>query len=361
MLSDSDVARFKREGFLLIKGLFSADEVTRFRAVGDGISGPPVDMAALPGLERLWTDARLIAIAKQLLGEPITYFGEASYRRHIFGAGNIEYGKLHHDAKGTLEHLFYPQHLPLAEPYPILRFAIYLQDHARQSGGLKLVPGSHQMDSSTLDEGTLTHLDVPSEPGDAVAFCNKILHSPFALRRKAAPDTALAVPDEIALHHENPGAIIPPPVDRRAMFVDYAGPSEHADIYIKSRAVNPTNTRDGFLNHVLNGSVIADAERLGIRLRLDSAIIEAVDRIVQTATGPRLNEAGLAMLLILPTLCRQSRPWGERFNFVPEAPAETQASTVLPVLNAISQRVAELRSMVKWNEHFLRAPRRAQS
>jgi hypothetical protein len=353
MLSDSDVARFKRDGFLLIKGLFSADEVARFRELGAQVT-EPVDLASLPGLENLWTDERLVTIAKRLLGEPITYFGEASYRRHLFPSETPLLGKLHHDAKGTRAHLFHRQNLPTPEPYPILRFAMYLQDHSCHSGGLKLVPGSHQMDTSTFNEAELVHLDVPSESGDAVAFCNKILHSPFALRRKNAPHTALSVPDEVELFARDPDAFLPSPAERCAMFVDYAGPSVDADIYIKSRAVNPTNTRDGFLDLALRGSLIDDAARLGVRLRLDSAIVEAVQKIVETADGPTLNKTGRQLLKVLPMLCRQSRPWSDHFNFVPEPPSSDSEMAALPILNAVSQKVAQLRSVVKWRADLVK-------
>lgn len=353
MLNDSDVARFKRDGFLLIKGLFSADEVQRLRDQGQHIEGP-VDLASVPGLENFWTDGRLVAAAKRLLGEPITYFGEASYRRYLFPSEKPLTGKLHHDAKGTRDHLFLRQNLPTPEPYPIIRFGMYLQDHARFSGGLKLVPGSHQMDTSTFNEAALAHLDVPSEPGDAVVFCNKILHSPFALRRKDAPNAALSVPDELALFARDPDAFLPNAPDRRTVFVDYAGPGDLADIYIKSRAVNPTNTRDGFLDLALRGTLIDDAARLGVRLRLDSAIVEAVQKIIATADGPVLNKTGRQFLKMLPMLCRQSQPWSDRFDFVPAPPRSDSEAEALPLLNAVSLKVAQLRSVVKWRADLLK-------
>ena len=184
MLSSVEIDRFKRDGFLLLRNVFSAAEVERFIAAGKGASRT-ADLFTMPALEGFWSDSRLVQIAKLLLGGTVTFFGEASYLKEVFKPGEAVHGRhLHHDAKGTPGHLFSRQHEPTDEPYPIIRFAVYLQDHANFSGGLKLVPGSHQFNSANFNEDELSCYDVPSKPGDLVVFCNKILHSPYALRRK---------------------------------------------------------------------------------------------------------------------------------------------------------------------------------
>jgi hypothetical protein len=343
MLSAAEVDRFKRKGFLLLKGVFSAGEVAQFKAIGDHAPGI-VDLSSLAGLQSLWTDPRLVETAKQLLAGPIAFFGEASYRRINSESDHPTFERvLHHDAKGTLEHLFNRQHAPTPEPYPIIRFGIYLQDHASQSGGLKVVPGSHQIDSSAFALSDLQYYNVPSEPGDMIVFCNKILHAAYALRLKQHPDIALSPAEESAA---DPDKFLPFPKDRRTIFIDYAGSNELADIYIKNRALHLASARNGFVNSFVHGSFLEDAQRVGVRLRLDAAVVEAATKIVQTAVNGAVNGEGVAMLEILPTLCRLSRPWSSHYNFVPDVQGNDTAAA-FEILGKLLPRIDELRGLVR--------------
>jgi hypothetical protein len=345
MLTAAQIDQFKRDGFLLMKRVFSADEVQRFHVIGEGAS-KSTDLSALPGLESLWADERLVETAKQLLGAPITYFGEASFQRQVIAEGERPMQRaLHHDAKGTLDHLFNRQHPPTPEPYPIVRFALYLQDHASQSGGLKLVPGSHQMDSSDFNQASLKFFNVPSEPGDAVVFCNKILHTAHALRLTKSPDVALSAMDEDLQCAARPDDFLPAPRDRRAIFIDFAGANALADIYIKGRALHPLNVRDGFVEAILRGHVRRDAQRMDVKLRFDAAVVEAVAKLTGTAVNGMIGETAVPLLTALPTLCGQSRAWSSHFNFVPDVPANTSAEAALGLLNQLVPRIEQLRQL----------------
>jgi hypothetical protein len=345
MLTESDKARYKADGFLLLKGAFSSPEVARLRGLAEDVN-EACDLSAIPGLESLWSAPLFVEAAKFLLGTPITFFGEASYLRNRIGEKEHIKGRhVHHDAKGTPTHLFNRQHAPTPEPYPIIRFAVYLQDHTRASGGLKVVPGSHQMDSSLLTrESRLPYFNVPTEAGDCVAFCNKILHSPYALRPIDDPTVALGPDEEDRQFARNPEAFLPAPGDRHAIFIDFAAKSELADIFIKGRALNPTNVRSGFVDAYSKGSLTSDAERAGVGLRLDAAVVEATTKIVEQSESGTLSDAARPYLKLLPALCRMSQPWSAHFNFIPPAPHDDTSRAGLEILNQIAPRIAELRS-----------------
>jgi hypothetical protein len=344
MLTETDRARFERDGFILLKGAASSDEVARLKHAADHIHGA-ADLSAIPSLESFWATPLFTETAKFLLGEPITFFGEASYHRDRFcDAEHIKGRHLHHDAKGTPTHLFNRQHAPTSGPYPIIRFAVYLQDHVNASGGLKVVPGSHQLDSSRLTrEGGLNYFNVPTEPGDCVAFCNKILHSPFALRLVKDPTAALSPDEEDRRFARNPRDFLPTPSDRRAIFVDFAANSELADIFIKGRALNPANARSGFVGTYSNGTLVSDAKRANVGLRLDAAVVEAVTKIIEHSESGTVSDAARPYLKVLPALCRRSQPWSTHFNFIPQATYNDTTGAGLEILNKIAPRIAELR------------------
>jgi hypothetical protein len=343
MLTAEDIARFKRDGFLLLKGVLTPDEVARYRSVE--FEGETADLAALPDLANLWADHRLLEIARRLLGEQVAFFGEASYRRDVFNTDALWGGRLHHDAKGTVEHLFNRQHQPTPEPYPILRCSFYLQDHAHRSGGLKVVPGSHQVDSSDFDLAKLTYLDVPSEPGDAVVFCNKILHAAHAMRPKAGP--SLSPAEQGRRYDMDPQAFWERPRDRRVFFIDYAAHTELADIYIKSRALNPSSLKQGFADLAISGVLAQAADKAGITIRLDAAVVEAVTKIFGAVSDGVVGEAGYKYLLALPALCRLSKSWSPHFDFVPVPPDADTIDAGLQLAMALAPRIKALRQQLQ--------------
>lgn len=337
MVSNVDLTRFKSDGFLLLKGVFSAGEVARFREAGAD-APRTTNLAAMPDISALWADGRIVSVAKALLGEPVTFFGDASYAHEKFSPHQRISGRhLHHDAKGTYGHLFNRHHAPTSEPFPIVRFAIYLQDHTSQSGGLKVVPGSHQADSSDFNQERLAYFDVPTEPGDLVVFCNRILHSPYALRLKQDPLHGLAPLEEIKLSAETPEAFLPTPLDRRVIFIDYAAHSDLADIYIKSHALNPNAVAAGLVQ--LAETLAATAQGAGVSLRLDAAIVEAMRTIKRTADNGRISATGMGYLSALPRLCELSQEWTHTFNFVPAHATDPKATYlyILERTNALLQ------------------------
>jgi hypothetical protein len=347
MLSDLDIARFKQDGFLLLRNVFSPDEVAHFIEVG-GSAPRTMDLIAFPELQSLWCDPRLVQIAKLLLGETITFFGEASYQHEVFKPGERIKGRhLHHDAKGTIGHLFNRQHEPTPEPYPIIRFAMYLQDHANVSGGLKLVPGSHQINSANIKFEDFTYYDVPSLPGDVVVFCNKILHSPYALRLKERPDVGLSPLQEVQISFERPEALLPTPLERNVIFIDFAGNNDLADIYIKGRAINAANPRGGLVAAFEEGSLQRHASQAVVQLRMDAAVVEAITKVIDTMVNGKVSPEGIPYLAALPRLCRASQAWTTYFDFVPQDINDDSIQSAIRIFTAIHPRLQELRKQFK--------------
>jgi hypothetical protein len=338
MLTDDQVAQYKRDGFLLVKGVLTPAEVTHYRDVG---GTQHAELALLPELKNFWADPRVLSMTRRLLGESITYFGEGNYRGTLLVDETQTGGRLHHDAKGTLAHLFNRQHPPTPEPYPILSIGFYLQDHARFGGGLKVVPGSHQMDSSDIDLAKLSYYDIPSEPGDAVIFCLKTLHAAHAMRLKTGE--ALSPPEQALRYARDPDAFLHKSRDRRVIFVDFAGSTDLADIFIKNRALHPSNLKDGFADIAIGGAFMEAAERTGVRLRLDAAVVEAVTKIYASAPGGNVTDVTRHYAKGLPTLCRFSKSWSPHYDFIPDVPAEDTVEAGLALATQLAPRITALR------------------
>ena len=211
MLSDSQIAQYHRDGYILLKNVFSGNEIATFMTAGRAHSAPEgtaISLLELDALKSLWRDSRLVTCARQLLGETPVYFGEGNYIRfHLTPGQHIPGRHIHHDAKGTRTHLFNRLHEPQSKSYPVLRFGIYLQDYTQHSGGLKVSPGSHLINTRDFDQSALPYVNVPSVPGDLICFCMRILHSPYGMLLRESPSTALSPQSEDLISIQTPGAL----------------------------------------------------------------------------------------------------------------------------------------------------------
>ena len=244
---DLDGVRFQREGYLLIRSVFSSAEVEAMRrgivdegekaiqtgrvlksATGEVV--PVGDIAGVAGLESLLFDPRLVQIARVLLGTPdIVYFGDSGLM--IGGAlrGFHKDNTCRDDAS----------HTDWQSWYGLVRMGIYLQDHRRYSGGLKLRVGSHL--HADLTTGKI--LAVPSEPGDVVVWSLRTTHSGHAARMRWLPNLGIQPRFEFRL----PSRLLrPEPCKRLAIFMTYGSPGPHLDNYIAKHA-DPTTVPENYL------------------------------------------------------------------------------------------------------------------
>jgi hypothetical protein len=234
--------RFARDGFVVVRNVFSAPEIEDMRACVRqqievdraegkfedafyqymGVRSGRGDLLSKIHLRGILLDPRILDTARSLLpAKPLLYFGESTYQLgssgRYFHRDNVDRGK----AEGP----------DWCGDYPLLRMGIYLQDHRRHSGGLKVRIGSHRHDGGRA-------CLVDSEPGDVVVWNMRTLHSGNAVRLRFWPSFAALAPNgqlrRLRLGEDMiPGWLqLPVERERAALFMSYGVESPHLDRYI---------------------------------------------------------------------------------------------------------------------------------
>lgn len=312
------VDAYHRDGCVIIREVFTPEEVEQFSAAVANRPDPgstDAHLFTVPALKGLWLDQRLIGIARALLGTATpVFFGECNLTSYRCVPQRVRH--LHHDAKGTRDNLFNRVHTAPAETYPVVRFGIYLQDYAVQSGGLKVSPGSHMVDSASFEADQLPYRNLDTRPGDVAAFCLRTLHSPFAMRPVTEPDWALSVAMEDDLARRTPDRLLPVPAERDTLFVDYARESEMADLQIKNRAqyINHSLGRKGFLEALDDYDIEGLAQAAGLKLRLDYGVYDAVRLAMSHSHEGVMRHETMPYLKRLPRMVRNSRDWSSHYR-----------------------------------------------
>lgn len=230
---------FEIRGYVVLRGLFTGDEVRRFRDclsaarardVNDGnvqpvpgyphltsILGDLLSKPELTPVNYMLFDDRVLAAIRGLIGEEIVYFGDSSVQT---GEGLRGYHKDNVDRSGD------PGAPDWTGRYPLVRVGVYCQDHKWYSGGLKLKPGSHRWPSKWRGFGA----NVNSEVGDVVIWNMRLTHSGNAVRLKVFPTLCL---------HPRVERVIPArwrrpeQSERYAVFGSFGAPGAMLDRYIE--------------------------------------------------------------------------------------------------------------------------------
>ena len=194
MLTDSQLTQFEVFGFLVLRGLLTPEETDKAGADFDlglaratdgmeraGIRGQ-LNWSNLgpetPFLASLLEDERFYGAAQQILGKDAVGY---SSNANSFDGDRTEW----HPDVGDLD-------------WHGIKFGFYLQPLGRDSGALRLIPGSHrepllsdlrkvalkESNQGTIDEAGLSVEDVPafaaeSEPGDVILFDNHTWHASY--------------------------------------------------------------------------------------------------------------------------------------------------------------------------------------
>jgi len=234
--------RFANDGVAVVRNVFSAEEVEDMRrrvrqqvdvdrAEGRfedaffqfmGVKSGKGDLLGKVHLRGILLDPRILAIARSLLPpRPLVYFGESTYQLgssgRSFHRDNVDRGR----AEGP----------DWVGDYPLLRVGIYLQDHRRHSGGLKVKIGSHRRDGGRAQL-------VDSEAGDVVVWNMRTLHSGNAVRLRFWPSFAALAPTGHLRRLKLGEDMIPEwmqlPLEREraALFMSYGVESPHLDRYV---------------------------------------------------------------------------------------------------------------------------------
>jgi hypothetical protein len=237
-VSAVDVEFFRRTGYCVAKAVFSPKEVGEMRQrlmmvrehalqvkafdkdpkhpnmlliLGDLLSKPE-----LRGLRYLLFDERVLSCAKQILGPQLVYFGDSSIQ---CGEGVRGFHKDNVDRTDGAAPDW-------QSSYTLVRFGIYLQDHSRYSGGLKLKAGSQDHASKFWGKA----INLPIEAGDLAMWNMRITHSGNFVRLRGAPDLCLHPRIETLIPH---WMRVPEQLERFAVFGTFAAPGEHLERYLK--------------------------------------------------------------------------------------------------------------------------------
>lgn len=268
---------FKRDGFVLIKGLFNTSETAEFKnilaelAKTSNIEG---DVLSTASLRPILLDDRILNILRILLGSRIVYFGDSTAR---YDANEGSRG-FHKDSLGDFED-------PSSTEHPVLRIGLYMQDHAIHSGGLKVRRGSHKhaflgrsslkrLLPDTTKENRLKlasfklgrAINLASEPGDLVIWNHRTFHSGYAVRLKLWPSLCINprlekyIPKSWTRPNDGPRAVL---------FASFGAPSIGLDRFIKDRAEHYSNVDHWIASHFDDPEIVKLCNQKNVGLRFD--------------------------------------------------------------------------------------------
>jgi hypothetical protein len=159
-----DVEAFWRDGYQIVRDVYSPEEIAAFRRDAEASRSHGGDLLSNPLMRRALTDGRMLEVARTLLGsDEIVYAGDSSFtinsNQHGFHKDNADRDD--------------PNAPDWQGRYTILRFGIYLQDHEKHSGGLNLRHASHNEVSLRAGKNVYVRTRV----GDLAVWSLRTTHS----------------------------------------------------------------------------------------------------------------------------------------------------------------------------------------
>ena len=159
-----DVDAFWRDGYQVLPGVYTPEEIQKFREGAYASRSHGGDLLSNPHLRHALTDGRMAEVARQILGsDEVWYAGDSSF---TINSGQHGYHKDNADRTD-------PNAPDWQGKYTILRFGIYLQDHYKHTGGLNLRHASHN--TVSLKEGE--HRYIRNHVGDLAVWSLRTSHS----------------------------------------------------------------------------------------------------------------------------------------------------------------------------------------
>src|SRR5688572_27727505 len=143
-----DTGRFWQDGYLIVRKVFSPDEIAAFREattqqfkldeakgltlLEDNVHGVKGDILSKEFLREILLDERVLDVARKILGERPVYFGDSNYQIAVpWGQTHLKGGHWHKDNRRSDRDD--PTGLDWQGQNPIIRMGLYLQDHSRHS------------------------------------------------------------------------------------------------------------------------------------------------------------------------------------------------------------------------------------
>ncbi|MEO5935716.1 MAG: phytanoyl-CoA dioxygenase family protein [Terriglobales bacterium] len=234
-----DIDSFRRQGYAIVPGVFSAAEMQALRArlerlrdrernernIQEDAAHPQLTLILgdvlgkreLRDLEYVLFDDRVLACARQILGDRLVYFGDSSIQT---GEG------LRGFHKDNVDRTSDPTAPDWQGEYPLIRFGVYAQDHSRYSGGLKVREKSHNYPFKHRGKA----VNLQSKAGDLIFWSLRTTHSGNNVRLRMLPD--------LVLHPRLENLVprswrVPEEQERFAIFGTFAAPGAHLDRYIQ--------------------------------------------------------------------------------------------------------------------------------
>jgi len=273
--TEAHAEAFRSEGYVRFPRMFSAEEVRALRETVQRIrererrsnslqtdprfpkvvyiQGDLLAHRELESVSYVLFEPRVLACARRLLGERLVYFGDSSLQ---LGEGARGFHRDNVDRKD-------PAGPDWTGEYGVLRFGLYLQDHSRHSGGLKLRPRSHRQPNAR----GCGAVDVDIEPGDLLAWSLKMVHSGNNVRLRGFPRLCLHPRVERFV----PSFLrVPEEAERFAVFFTYGAPGLHVDRFM-SFLGGREDYREHWRRCYVNPSILERARALGIEIRTSIA------------------------------------------------------------------------------------------
>ncbi|WP_433304920.1 hypothetical protein ACQP2F_16650 [Actinoplanes sp. CA-030573] len=246
-----DVDGFWENGYTIVRGVYSPEEIQRFRRAAFETRGKGLgDLLANPRMRPVLVDGTFVEIARQILGsEDIWYAGDSSFtinsKQRGFHKDNVDrQDPAGPDWKGR---------------YTLLRFGIYLQDHWSHTGGLNLRAKSH----NTTDHTYGKNVYVRTRVGDVAVWSMRTTHSGNGVLLKF-PRWVYPEPSQIPRIPRR--AIAPADGDRVAVFAALGLNDAHHDRYVEYLKTR-TYMVSSFRASHYDDDALAAADRAGLKVR----------------------------------------------------------------------------------------------
>jgi len=274
-----DVDAFWKNGYTIVRNVYTPAEIEAFRqaATASKADGPR-DLLSNPRLRSVLTDGNFIEIARRILSATeIWYTGDSSF---TINSGQRGFHKDNTDRRDGKAPDWQN------DPYTVLRFGVYLQDHLKHSGGLNLRSKSHNVVPLTKGKNTYVRTGV----GDVAVWSLRTTHSGNGVllrwpRNETVEPTEIEKTSKWRIRRSATS-------DRMALFaalgLDDAHHHRYVD-YLKTR----TYMINAFRGSEYDEETLAEADKAGLNVRNLPREIEGDDTVGQKVNWEPFPYAGM--------------------------------------------------------------------